>query len=400
MKITSKRILAIAALASLAQLAFSTETGGLISNDTKFENIEKDGSLKLDQKNGINLWLRTPVSEDGESYFAAEGSFQFEHDGRIEDSDKKMKLYADVNLFKLVVKKELEAGNVTFSAGRFFNSDLTGVIFTQNADGVKLDAEISRLNVSLYGAYTGLLNAKNITILGKGDIKTDLTDKEKTVYVMANKFAVGGLTVSLPYIFASQTVSLEGFAAFSAESTKYNRFYGTFALNGPIVSPLFYSVSSTMGFAKYDDQDMEKGNLTKGSLSIYPDYKSMAVSFNALYASGEQGSFKRFQGFTSGTAVNSLSEPEYSGLMKLGLSASIKPVEKLLLFANGDLVFDAAAGEENKDIKQAGFQYMAGLNFQAVSDVLLGASFGQFIGKEDYEQGNKTQLKINAAIAF
>lgn len=420
MKKTTRFFLSSIAFFALAPLAFSVETGGLLTNDTKFANIEKDGGLKLDQKNGINLWARHPLSEDGTSYFAAEGLFQTEYDASIEESDKK--LLADVTLFKLVVQKELDSGSLVFSAGRFFNSDLSGVVYTQNGDGAKFDLNISRISVSLFGAYTGLLNAKTVTILTSADQDTyapsndspDLSEKSKTVYVLADKYFAGGVTFALPHIFASQTIAAEGFGAFGLESKKYNRFYGTVALNGPLVPSFFYDVSSTFGFAKYDDGDMEKGNLTKGSITFYPDIKptfeSASISVNGLYASGQQGSFKSFQGFTSGTSVNSLDQPEYSNVLLAGLSATLKPVSNVLLSAKGDLVFDTAAGEDSDKIKQCGFQYSAGFNWQIVSDVSLGASFGQFIGQKvddvDYSEagtgigGNKTELKITAAIAF
>lgn len=397
MKVTLKNVFAVISALAIAQSVFALETGGLLTNDSKFLNAEKDGSLKLDQKNGINLWFRNPVSQDGSSYIAGEGSFLFEKDMRIEDSEKQLKLYADLNLLKLVAKKELESGNLVFSAGRFYNSDLSGLVYTQNGDGVKLEASLSGVEFSVFGAYTGLLNAKNITILGND---TDLTDKEKTVYVMANKFAVGALTLSLPYFAANQTLSIEGVGALSLESTKFNRFYGTVALNGPLFTPVFYNISSTMGFAKYDEEDMVKGNLTKGAISVYPDFKSMSFSLNGLYASGKQGSFEAFQGFTSNTAVNSLKEDEYSGIALAGISASIKPVENFLFFAGADIVFDTLAGEEQKSIERSGLQYSAGFNWQVVSDVSLGANLSQFIGKDDYADYNKTQFRITAAIAF
>lgn len=397
MKVTLKNVFAVISALAIAQSVFALETGGLLTNDSKFLNAEKDGSLKLDQKNGINLWFRNPVSQDGSSYIAGEGSFLFEKDMRIEDSEKQLKLYADLNLLKLVAKKELESGNLVFSAGRFYNSDLSGLVYTQNGDGVKLEASLSGVEFSVFGAYTGLLNAKNITILGND---TDLTDKEKTVYVMANKFAVGALTLSLPYFAANQTLSIEGVGALSLESTKFNRFYGTVALNGPLFTPVFYNISSTMGFAKYDEEDMVKGNLTKGAISVYPDFKSMSFSLNGLYASGKQGSFEAFQGFTSNTAVNSLKEDEYSGIALAGISASIKPVENFLFFAGADIVFDTLAGEEQKSIERSGLQYSAGFNWQVVSDVSLGANLTQFIGKDDYADYNRTQFRITAAIAF
>lgn len=70
-------------------------------------------------------------------------------------------------------------------------------------------------------------------------------------------------------------------------------------------------------------------------------------------------------------------------------------------------MFNTAGGDDKDKIEQAGFLYSAGFNFQALSDVSLGVSFTQFIGKGDYSDkgygdigGNKTQLKITAAIAF
>ena len=368
----------------------------MLNNDTKFANVEKDGSLKLDQKNGISLWLRAPLNEDGSSYFASEGTFQTDYDASESDSDKKLDFLADLTLFKLVLKKEIDSGDIQFSLGRFYNSDLSGVVYSQNGDGAKLDLNFSRVEFSLFGAYTGLLNAKNVTIYEYDS--PDLTDKEKTLYVLANKYAVGAITFSLPRLFANQTISLEGFGALSLESTKFNRFYGTVALDGPIISPVFYSVSSTLGFAKYDDSDMEKGNLTRAAIVVYPPLKSMSISLNGVYASGKQGSLEAFQVFTSGTSVNSLLGPEYSAMAKAGLSATIKPIPTLLLSASGDIVFDA-----EESIKQAGFQYSLGFNWQIVSDFSFGANFGQYIGKDDYADTigeNKTQLKISASLAF
>ena len=399
MKKTISKIFACLLAASLSQFAFSFETGAMLSNNTKLANAEKDGSLKLDQKNGISMWLRTPLSQDGSNYFAGEGSFQTEYDDSIEDSDKKLMLYADLDLFKFFFKNELESGHLDLSVGRFYNSDLSSLVYGQNGDGAKILLSLPGVDLSLFGAYTGLLNAKNVTILEANDEDSpDLTDKEKNVYVLANKYLVGALTLSFPHLIASQTISVEGFGAFSLESTKYNRFYGTLALNGPILSPLFYDLTSTFGFAKYDDSDMVKGNLTKGSIIYYPPVYSMSFAVNGLYASGKQGSFDAFQGFSSFTAVNSLHEPEYTSLITAGISFSIKPLPSLLLNASGDVVFDAA-----EEVNQAGFQYLAGFNWQIFSDVMLGASFGQYIGKEDYEATigeNKTQIKINAVIAF
>ena len=56
MKIPSiKSLLLASAFISAAQFGFGLETGGLLSNDTKFANQKKDGDLELTQKNAVNF---------------------------------------------------------------------------------------------------------------------------------------------------------------------------------------------------------------------------------------------------------------------------------------------------------------------------------------------------------
>ncbi|WP_407425055.1 hypothetical protein [Treponema sp.] len=398
MKITLKKIFLSAALISLSVPLFSFDFGGLLSNTTKFSGKEVS-DLTLDQKNSISLWLKTPVSEDGLSYFVTEGSFSTEYDDSIPASDDKLLLTGDLSLFKLVIHQELSSGDLTISTGRFYNEDLTGIIYSQNGDGLKAEFQGARFNVSAFGVYTGLLNAKNTTILtdaSPANTSPELSDKPKKLYVLADKYAVAGLVFDLPNLIAAHGLSLEGLASVSldSETADYNRFYGTVLLSGPIVSSVFYDLSSTLGFSKYDDGDMEKSNLSKIAVTAYPSFKSMSVSLNGVYASGKQGSFEFFKGFTSNSAVNSLAEPEYSALAKAGLSATIKPVSNVLAALSADMVFDAA-----KEIEYQGFQYSANANWQIVSDVSAGLSFGQYFDNDD-SGNNKTQLKINASIAF
>jgi len=399
----NKSFFAIASLLSLSAFSFALETGGLFTNNTKFHNVEKDGDLKLNQKNGISLWLKAPLSEDGTSYFVTEGSFKTEYDASVEESDDKLILSADIDLFKLVLRKETENGSLLFSAGRFYFSDLSTLVLAQNADGVQLDFSSSIFSTSVYAGYTGLLNEKNITIL---DSEAAEAVDSKTLYSFSKKYALAALKLSASNFAASQSVSLEGLGAFRLEDgDKFNRFYGTLSLSGPVAPTLsiYYALSSTLGFVQAED-DTYKGNLSQCSLSWYPDFKSSSLSLSALYASGSQGPFDGFMGFTSQTAVDSVLEPEYSGILKGGLSASIKPISNLLLSAKANMIFSAAAGDEEKDIEFAGLQYSLGGNWQVVSDFSLGASFCQYISSNDDFSGTigdtRTQLKISASLAF
>ncbi|MBQ4377873.1 MAG: hypothetical protein II821_01555 [Treponema sp.] len=394
-----KTLLAAGAVLSVSSFSFAFETGGLLTNDTKYIK-DKDEDASLDQKNGLSLWLRVPLTENGSSYFTTEGSFKTEYDTSLPEDDRLI-LTADLDLFKLVLKKEAEAGTVLFSAGRFYFSDLSGLVVGQNADGAQLDFSSSVLGVSVYGAYTGLLNEKNITILDDPHAGSDSPDPDK-VYSLAKKYVFAGLQLSASNFAAGQSAVLESLGAFRLEDgNKFNRFYGTLSLSGPLAAEkaVYYTLLSTLGITQ-DENDTHKGNLSSISFSWYPDFKSASLSLNGVYASGKQGPFDGFMGFTSQTAAESVSQPEYSGIAKAGLSASIKPTDNLLISAGGDLVLNAAAGDEGKDIEMEGFQCTIGANYQFLSDVSVGATFNQFVGTGDYSSETKTQFKLSASIAF
>lgn len=367
-----------------AGLSFGLETGGLFTNDSEFSSTQP-----LKQKNGLNLWLREALSEDGNCYFALEGQVRNEFK---EHQKEESTIAIDATLAKLVLRKDADSGSFEFSAGRFYDQDLSGIVYAQNGDGAKIALALPKIEFSILGAYTGLLNAKNITILRPEE--PVLLEKERVPYIVAKKYAIGKANISIQNLLVQQNLSFEGLAAFSLEKSKYNRFYTTLKLDGPLIPSVFYEASSTFGFFKKHKEEMTKANLSKASITAYPSYKSMSISLNGLYASGEQGDFEAFQGFTSGTATFANSEPEYTQLALLGIAGTIKPAQNLLLKATGDIVFDA-----KKEIEQTGVQFSAEAKWQAASDLSLGAGLYQYFGKETTVD-DRLLFKLNAVLAF
>jgi hypothetical protein len=375
-------MVATAAVSTAAAVDF----GGAFDNDSKFRgNTASD--FKCDQKDTVSAWIRTPFDNDGNTYFAAEALYQYENDFAAETKTNVI----DVDLFKFGWSKMSGANKISLSAGRFSSFDLSGVVFNQAADGILFRYEMPRFAVSAYGGYTGLLNAQMVTILTPAG-ETFEIDSGKA-YVCAAKYGIASLSITLPYIVANQTISAQFFGTFRLEDTSYNRMYGTLGLNGSIIPSLFYTITSTLGMTSYDGASYDLSNLTTVSVTLYPS-KTISFGLNGVYASGEQGPFKAFTGFTSETASNALDEPQYTGIAEFGLSATVKPVKNVLAGASADIVFDAL-----DSVEYDGFQYKVNASWQIVSDVQAGAVFYQY--KDNDTSGrDKSCLQLKAVITF
>lgn len=386
--------------------AFSVEWGGLVSADAKYyndagSNVSKFDKSTLELYGEGSLWLRVPFSKDGESYFITEGLYHFEYDKGGEDIDNDHTQYADLDLFKFVFHKPLSGDSgdsLTFSLGRFLNSDLSSLVFSQAADGALARLSLPRLSLSLYGAYTGLLNGRTVTILSAEDDDAYEEDTDK-IYDLAEKFAAAGLGLTLPNIAFNQTVSLEAFGAFRLEGDSYNRLYGTLALSGPLVTNLYYGASTTFGYTKgdaegiKDELDGKFGNLSRASVTYFGDFKDMSVGAEATFAS------KNFVGFTSQTAVNSQSGKQYNELLKAGLFGSIKPIENILASLSADSVFDFDRGSDSDEFGFAGVQMEASLAMQVFTDLNARLSAIQYIDKDESDN-NKTTLEFKVILTF
>ena len=118
---------------------------------------------------------------------------------------------------------------------------------------------------------------------------------------------------------------------------------------------------------------------------------------SALYASGSNGPFEAFRGFTKIAAYNAFNDltAQHTGIFKGSLSASIKPLGSLLIYAGADIIINAATSS----IGYKGFQYNIGANWQIFSDLCAGLSMLQYIDKDD-SNNDKVQFSLNASITF
>ena len=380
--------------------------GGLLTNNSSLKN-RGNKDFKLDQKNSASFWLRAPFDMSGEIYFASEVIYDFESDSDAEQRTNAL----DFNLFELAFSKNMDSSKIGLNMGRFYFSDFTGIIFTQNSDGLRFSFQNDWLNISVYGSYTGLLNAQNVDIvttapkLFVADGKTPWeenrnlcfkVDNDK-IYDFAEKYAVADFSLSFPYLFANQTVSLEFLGTFRLENDSFNRMYATFALDGPIYQTLFYNVSSTVGFVEYDGET-EISNLSKIGFEYF--FKKLSFGLNALYSSGEQGGLSSFEGFTKNTSTYSARDFLYSGIVKAGANLSYKPFDVLVLNLASDVIFNAVSGDKNDGIEYFGFQYSVDALWQIKSDFQIGFTASQFMDKDNLDDVKKTSFSLKAALAF
>ena len=392
-----KKFIKISALASallFSSSVWAAEFGGLFSNESKFSGPDF-GDMTLDQSDTLSAWVRVPFSKAGTSYFIAEGLFKFEQTPLLDDKADPENISAfDVDLFKVVSQKTIENGTLTFSAGRFATHDLSTMVFSQMADGALLTYDSTTVGFSAYAAYTGLLNGRTVSMITPDDKWFEKKDK---LYQLAEKYAVAAVGVNFPNFAANQTFALQVMDAYRLEGDKFNRLYGEIQLNGPIASNFYYILNSVFNYNMLEiggESDTAIANLSRIALSWYPGVYNMAFTLNGVYASGEQGPFESFCGFTSQTAVNlSDGNTEYSNLVKGGLTASIKPVANLLIAASGDAVFDA-----EKDIKYLGVFANFSVVYQVVSDVQAGLS--SYLFKGDDSAFDKAAITASLAISF
>ena len=371
-------------------------TGDAWSNDiTDIDNIE---DIEAEATGSVTANMKIPLGKSGKHRIAAEGNFVYKVDNDASGDSSELKT-ADLTLLKYAGNFDAGNGQLALSLGRFFIEDATSVVLSQTADGAMIQYLSSAVNVSVYGGYTGLLNAQNVTELDGED--SDFAYDDESLYDWASSYVLASAAVSFPYLILNQTISLEGVAAIgvngaNSDNSGYYRAYGTFALNGPLASKLFYRASTT--FCKEKDNDI--ANLSMLSLELYPGYKGISLLLSGLWASADNGDWGAFKGITSQKATLAYDEPQYSALAKAGGSVSIKPVDAVLLRLGGDAVFtyldeDLQAVDE---LEFSGYQVYGGIVWQVFTDCKASLSASDYVGKNDAT--NKLAVSAGLTLAF
>ncbi len=285
---------------------FCYEWGGLLTesfkaNTTDF-SIEK---INFRQSNSLALWVNAPLNNSVNTVFTGQASFKYNYDFTSASSNF-MSIF-DFDLIKFSTALQFSRNSCIINLGRFYFSDYTGKIVSQKSDGVSLSAYFPYNIISLYVGYTGWLNSINDVMLSS----TRLPHYEKGMfYLPAYHYIPVSVSFKFPSVFLNQQLLFECNTFFDAGSENFNRAYLTAAIEGPVGSMFFYSLSTTFGaenFKKITNYSAFKLNM------LINDF--VMLNFNVEYASGKQFFFEPFTAFTSNTSYNSTLSPEYSGLI-------------------------------------------------------------------------------------
>lgn len=372
-----KKLLAFIFISGIFQTAiFALDGGALIYNDTSFKT-NRSQNYYLNQKDVVTAWMKIPFGNNSENYFIAEGLYKFESNANL----KAIYNYIDLNLFKATYTFHFDEALLKIDGGRFFTSSLSPVVYSQNADGLKVLFKNDILSASAYFAYTGLLNGnvvKMIRTIDFNDVNTN------DVYHLADKYFITAETISFENLFANQNLAAQFTGAFRINEVEDTKLFATLLLNGPIVNNLIYNLDATVEFSKYSKHDMVVSLLARFILGYYFDNGS--ITGNVIFAS------KDFNAISSYAALDNLNEPEYTGILKPGLSGTFKPLENLMISASADIAFDVKKSYELK-----GFQYKIGVDYQVLSDVYVGIIWNQYfdLNNSDVNYGcASAQVKI------
>lgn len=380
-------------------------------NDVWYGELLQPGWWSAHQVTNAKLvgWFDMPFVEDSTFGLAGQASLKYSQENSY-DSDPMISFIPDIDLLRYYYNKVDAKGGFTLSAGRFNVADKTSDIINQKIDGLYLGYGSNKIQFGVYGGYTGLLNSRTTMIInstGRNFWSSQLTDSlyttyankvkphsiknfsdlskkvdwgdvmsdvGRSLYIWADPYFVSSANLTFPYLFANQTPFLEASLAISTEGPskvedEFDRFYITAGMYGPLIfSDLIYSFSTT--FSTYGDSGANKSafeglsNYSKLKFTYFTNFHSLAISGELKYASGDNGIYDPFYGFTSNPISYMRYSPEHSSAVKYGLSVAFKPTREFLVTLGGDQVFSY---NENV-VDYQGCQFYGEMKLQCTSD--------------------------------
>ena len=343
---------------------FAFDFGGILSTTSYVQ--DSVSNLSFNQYVETTLWTRAKFGKN--TTFSTEFFYSFNGDFANDSELQAGKNSTFTNKFdlsnlKFTSKFYLENGTIDLSLGRFLVNDFSGKVLAQKIDVTAFSFSNQSLVLKFYAGYTGLLN--NYTV---GMFSPDFVSVKNPFYAFAVPYGIANLSVKLPVLFASQNLGFELYTALDAKDFSYNRIYSGISFDGPIYKSLYYALISTFQFTfgSYPEKS-NFGNLSKAEITWFSGIKSFILSAGATYVSDS---------FTPITSTDVLIDgSDLDSVLKTGIFASVKPIDKLFLSLGSDFVFDVAENNAVQDYK--GFQYSAQVRYQLLDDVLLNLSASQ-----------------------
>lgn len=178
MKLTRK-FYALLTCCIFAASVHAVDFGGSLENNTRLGTTTFE-KWELAQQDSLTGWLKVPFNSEGNLYLATEGTlFLNVNVLDLSNSSSAMTDFLfDIGLFKLGGVFNIGNNLLQLNLGRFFTTDVTGVIMTQTTDGIQGAFTSDYFKASLFAAYTGLTNAMFAPIID-GPTSTFVPDDSK-----------------------------------------------------------------------------------------------------------------------------------------------------------------------------------------------------------------------------
>ncbi len=289
-----KRLLFGVLLVSLSLYGFGLDWGGAVGDSTYYHY--SDGS-KFFHADTLSLWLTAPLTgpKAGNMNLAAQGSYTY----TTEDP-----YFFDLDYLKLTGTL---SPLVSYTAGRFFVSDMSGYVFSHKVDGGRVSLNFPWGVVRAVAGYTGLLFHRSSQIemtLG------DQSDKDGP-FDLASPRVIGSVEVHLPDLFLLQDLTEGMWMQFdfrpaadvikagttvpSSTGGRLNSQYFGARVRGPVIPSLYedsfiyLGTGQTLSYigGKYTFKPI-LSFLGSVSLNYYMDaFLHSKIHFRFLYSSGD-----------------------------------------------------------------------------------------------------------------
>ena len=376
-----KKVLVAAALfiTCAATSLFGFEWGGLVNN---LSNVTTSDFKVIApyQSNGVYLWMNAPITSDKSLRFSAEGVYKY--DLVFDAKNTKFTNVIDLNLLKVTGNWGINGSNLNLEGGRFFVSDKTGRIFSQNSDGVSVRYGNIDWNAGFYIGYTGLLNSFTVV----------MSDTPSANSEQLYNLCYGYIPVMADFSFTNLgDNSLTAQVSLFADMTGNGAHKGYFGLsgNGALGSFGAYDAKVAVGTENFKNI-MLAANL---DFSFFLG-KNMVASVGAEYASGDSNIFSSFRSITYKPLHSSSVADEGVDLLVPRITGMIY-WNNVCLSANEKIIISIPSS----GVVLNGFDTSIDIIYNVFSDLQLGCTLNAYANLKD-KQSNRFGVTLNAAMAF
>lgn len=377
---TKKIICAAASCILFVSSLCAVTWSGVIDDNTKLSTSDFS-AFNLYQSNGVYFSINSKLGESG-LRLSSECSYKYKANipfSSIESST--FTNIVDLSLLKLSGTWALSGGAISMNLGRFSYSDLSGVIFTQNSDGVYVSYDSMKMSAGFYAGYTGLQNSLNVSMI-------DVYNYDYDFY----NLCAGYIPILADFAYKSflktNTIAFQLSGFLEPKKDFSSKYYATVTLSGPVNTLGNYSVKLVAGTQDFKDF-MAYAN---ANMSFFLNQKGI-IGCGIEYASGNHAGFSPFTSITYQTAYSPAVSSVKSSVLLPNLSET---------FVLNDMVlgiYQKFAMPFNEKININGLEIGVNWIYNVLSDVQISCNALFYFDFADTKMNNN-EITLKTLLSF